>query len=197
LTYTSERSAEIPSSAKVSGAITRKLPEDKQTSLAEQILGTIRSKFTIFLMAFVIGLALVYLARPTVVALSGAIRADLARSAAWGAALLFGLPVAAIIVCFTFIGLPAGLMALALWGMAIYLAQIPVGLLIGQLVMRRNFAAMSRKRTLGAMAAGLGILAVISAVPYVDFWFGLVVVLFGMGSVISGVIMRKKVAAGS
>jgi len=191
LIYTSEKRADIQSGAKVGGVTTHKLPEDTQKSVFDEVVSTISSKAIAFLMIFVIGLAVVFLAPAKAMSLAGAIRTEPARSAAWGAALLFGLPVAAVIVCFTFIGLPVGLIALALWGMAIYLVQIPVGLLVGQLVMRRDLSTMPRSRRLGAMAAGLGILIVLGALPYVGFWVGLAGVLFGMGALMVVMVVKK------
>ena len=86
-------------------------------------------------------------------------------------------------MCITIIGIPVGLIALALWGIAIYLAQIPVGLLIGRLIIGR-FRVVERKAIMvGALALGLVILRLLGLIPYLGFFIALAVVLFGLGAV--------------
>jgi len=80
--------------------------------------------------------------------------------------------------------LPLGLIALALWGIAIYLSQIPVGFLIGRLIIRRNGEIESRGLMIGALALGLVILLVLGLIPYIGWLVMLLTIMFGLGSLV-------------
>jgi hypothetical protein len=89
-----------------------------------------------------------------------------------------------MIVCFTVIGIPLGLITLALWGMAIYLSQIPVGLFIGRWIIGRFREVESRGILLGALASGLAILTLLMLIPYLGVAIWLATVLFGFGALL-------------
>ena len=127
---------------------------------------------------------IILLAPRRLTSIAESIRSRPGASAGWGALILFVTPIAAIIVCITIIGIPMGLIALALWGIAIYLAQIPVGLFIGRWIIGRFRVVESRAIMLGALAIGLAILTLLRLIPYFGFFVGLAVVLFGLGAVI-------------
>jgi len=81
----------------------------------------------------------------------------------------------------TVIGIPVGLIALLLYGIAVYLSQIPVALLIGRLILGWN-RAMSQGSMIGALALGLFILLLLMLIPFVGWLVGLLTVAFGLGS---------------
>jgi len=110
-------------------------------------------------------------------------------SAGWGALALFVTPIAAVIVCITIIGIPVGLIALALWGIAIYLAQIPVGLFIGRWIIGHFKNVEGKAIMIGALALGLVLLKLLGLIPHLGFFIGIAVTLFGMGAVV--VSIRK------
>jgi hypothetical protein len=110
-------------------------------------------------------------------------------SLGWGAIILFATPLAALIVCITIVGIPLGLIALALYGIAIYLSQIPVALFIGRWIIGYFAKADSRAVMVGALALGLAILCLLRMIPYAGFFIGLAAVLFGLGAAL--VSLRK------
>ena len=112
-------------------------------------------------------------------------------SAGWGALILFVTPIAAIVTCITIIGIPVGLIALALWGIAIYLAQIPVGLFIGRLIIGRSRDVEGKAIMVAALALGLVILKLLRLIPYLGFFIGVAVVLFGLGAVVASERRRR------
>jgi len=187
LTYTSEEEADIQSGAQIVGGTTHKLPEVKEErakAFPFVLFSGIGGKVTGFFMALIAGLVIILLAPRRLTSVAEAIRTRPGPSAGWGALILFATPIAAIIVCITIIGIPVGLISLALWGMAIYLAQIPVGLLIGRLIIGR-FKRVERKAIMvGALALGLVILRLLGLIPYLGFFIALAVVLFGLGAVV-------------
>jgi len=77
-----------------------------------------------------------------------------------------------------------GLIALALWGIAIYLAQIPVGLFIGRWIIGHFRGVEGKAIMVGALALGLVILKLLRLIPYLGFFIGLAVILFGLGAVV-------------
>jgi len=187
LTYTSEEAADIQSGAQIGGATTHNLPPVKEEqavpfpfSLFSGTLGKVMG----FLMALVTGLVIILIAPRRLASISESIRSRPGASAAWGALILFVTPIAAILVCLTIVGIPLGLIALALWAIGLYLAQIPVGLLIGRLIIGRFRGVERRGIMIGALALGLVILALLGLIPYLGFLIGLAVALFGFGAVV-------------
>ncbi len=187
LVYTSENEAAIQSGAKVAGVTTHKLPEkerDGAESSAFAFLSDLKWKFIGFLMSLLAGLVLILLAPKWLSSVSEAVRSRPGPSAGWGALVLFVTPIAAIVTCITIIGIPLGLIALALWGIAIYLAQIPVGLFVGKLIIGRYREVEGKGIMVAALALGLVILKLLRLIPYLGFWIGVAAVIFGLGAVV-------------
>ena len=193
LSYTSEDKADIRSGAQIGGVTTHKLPVKEEPSipfpfaLFSGMVGNIIG----FLMALIAGLVIILIAPRRLTSIAEAIRSRPGPSAGWGAIILFLTPIAAIIVCLTIVGIPVGLIALALWGIAIYLAQIPVGLLIGRLILGRFRAVEGKAIMVGALALGLLILKLLGLIPYAGFFIGLATAIFGLGAGVALIRMRR------
>ncbi len=205
LVYTSEEEADIQSGARIGGATTHNLPEVKESRARDfpfVLFSGIGGKVIGFLMAFIAGLVIILLVPGRLKSIADSIRTRPGPSAGWGALALFVTPIAAVIVCITIIGIPVGLIALALWGIAFYLAQIPVGLFIGRWIIGHFRNVESKALMIGALALGLVILKLLGLIPhlvglfsgvvgFVLVWLSIVVAvaLFGMGAVV--VSIRK------
>jgi cytoskeletal protein CcmA (bactofilin family) len=183
LTYISENEATIQSGAQIGGKVIHKLPEAEKPA-QPAILKDLTGKALGFLMIFLIGLIIVLAAPKKLTSLTDVIRAYPWQSLGWGAVILFAIPLAAIFVCFTVIGIPLALITLLLYGIVIYLSQIPVALLIGLLIIKRSTQVESKGILIGALAVGLAILVVLRWLPFIGFLFGLVAVLFGLGTLV-------------
>jgi len=193
LTYTSEEEADIQSGAQIGGATTHNLPPvpvKEEPAKAFPPLGIV-SKVIRFLMALVTGLVIILIAQRRLTSIADAIGTSPGASAGWGALIVFVAPIAAFLVCFTIIGIPVGLIALALWGIGLYLAQIPVGLFIGRWIIGRFRAVEGKAIMVGALALGLVILKLLELLlgliplPGLGFFIGLAVVgVFGLGAVV-------------
>ena len=195
LTYIGEDRAIVQTGAQINGITTHKLPEakeDQSETFFLSLLSRIEVKLIGFLMALLAGLLIILIAPKRLAYIAESIGAKPGPSVGWGALLLFVTPIAAIVICITIIGLPVGLIALALWGIAIYLAQIPVGLFLGQWIIS-HFRDIEDNRgiMIGALATGLIILKLLSLIPYLGFIIGLTVILFGLGSVIAAIRRQK------
>jgi hypothetical protein len=102
--------------------------------------------------------------------------------AGYGAIALFVTPLAAIVVCATVVGLPLGIITLLLWGILLYLSQIPVSLFIGHAILGRNKPLESKGYMIGCLALGLLLLTLARAIPFVGFFVALATALFGLGA---------------
>ena len=103
-------------------------------------------------------------------------------SLGWGAIILCATPIAAIITFITVIGVPVGLIGLTLYGIAIYLSQLVVGLFIGYWIIGYFSKVESRGVLTGALALGFLILTLLKLIPYIGFPLWLATVLFGIGA---------------
>jgi len=192
LDYTSENEANIQPGAKIGGKVTRQIPEKTKTAgpfiAAAGIASTIMWKILSFVMALVIGLIIIFTVRRKIISMADSIKSNPLSSLGWGALILVATPIAAIIVCFTVIGLPAGIISLVLYGIAIYLSQIPVALCIGRLIIGRFREVESKGIMVGTLATGLAILTILGCIPIIGFIVGLATAIFGLGSLVSSQI---------
>ncbi len=183
LTYTSEQPADIQSGAQIGGTTTHRLPEVRETAKATPFFGIVWQVIA-FLMMLVIGLVIILVAPRRTKSIADSIRNKPWPSLGWGALILFVTPLAAIVVCITVIGIPLGLIGLTLWGIAIYLSQIPVGLFIGRWIIGYFREVETKGILVGAFTSGLLILSLLRLIPYLGFAIGLATVLFGLGALL-------------
>ena len=194
LTYTSDEKAKIHPDAQIVGDITYKFPEVKEKKSPFILFSGIGFKVIGFLMAFVTGLVLILLVPERMRSIAEYIRRKPGPSVGWGVIILIVTPIVSIIVCVTVIGLPVGLIALTLYGIAIYLCQIVVGLFIGRLIIGFIRKVDSRAIMIGALVLGLVILKSLMLIPFLGFFIGLATVLFGLGAMVfSG--MKQRIGA--
>jgi cytoskeletal protein CcmA (bactofilin family) len=188
LVYTSENTAAIASGAVISGATSQVAPppeDDRFFNVVNGVVAGILGRVYGFLAIFIIGLVLIFTFTRRIKQLTLSLRFSPVSCLGWGALIFFVTPIAAIIVMFTVIGIPLGLISLTIWGILLYLAQIPVALVIGWLILSRGQDITSKGLLTGALALGLFILYVISAIPIFGgiMWF--FVILFGLGTLVA------------
>lgn len=198
LSYSSGRGGDMQSGTQIISAATHKLPPAKielprPFALFTGVLG----KVTNFLMAFVAGLVIILLIPRHLTSVAESIRARPWASLGWGAVILFVTPIAAILVCFTIVGISVGLIALLFYGVALYLAQIPVAWFLGRWIIGSFRAVEGKAIMLGALALGLVIIHLLKLIPYFGFFVGLVVILFGLGAVVVWARKRRAEARGA
>jgi len=194
LTYTSEQEANIQTGAQIAGATAHKLPplkEERAKAFPFAFFSGIGGKVIGFLMALIAGLVIILLAPRRLTSIAESIRSRPGPSAGWGALILFVTPIAAIIACITIIGIPVGLITLALWGIAMYLAQIPVGLFIGRWIIGHFREVDGKAIMVGTLALGLVILKLLRLIPHLGFFIGLAVIIFGLGAVVASERRRR------
>jgi cytoskeletal protein CcmA (bactofilin family) len=104
-----------------------------------------------------------------------------------GVLVMFGVPIAAIIACFTVVGLFIGISTLFIWYASLYVAQVVVGGLVGQWVMGR---ASEQWPLIGRMVVGLVLVRLATLIPVVGGWIKFGVVLWGLGAISLSVYRR-------
>jgi len=200
LSYGSGEGADVQSRTQIVSAATHTLPPAKPGparvspfALFTGVLG----KLTSFLMAFVAGLVIILLVPRHLTSVAESIRSRPWASLGWGAVILFVTPIAAILVCFTIVGISVGLIALVFYAVALYLAQIPVALFLGRWIIGSFRPVEGKAIMLGALALGLVIIHLLKLIPYFGFFVGLVVILFGLGAVVVWARKRRAEARGA
>ncbi len=188
LVYTSDNTASIASGAVVSGTTSQVAPPPEENWFFNTVNGVVAgalARIYGFLAIFIIGLVLIFTITRKMKQLSLALRFHPAPCLGWGALIFFVSPIAIFIVMVTIIGIPLGLISLTVWGILLYLAQIPVALVIGWLILSRGQDIASRGLLTGALALGLFILYVLSIIPIFGgiMWF--FVILFGLGTLVT------------
>lgn len=103
-----------------------------------------------------------------------------------GVGSLILVPVVAMLLIGTVIGIPIGLILLALLPIALYLSQVFVGLTIGRMIMPRSWKDGSRGALLLAMTIGVIVIAGLRMlpVPFVGPVVTAIVTFWGLGAVI-------------
>ncbi len=101
----------------------------------------------------------------------------------WGFVFLVCLPVAAILVMITVIGLPSGILGLILYGVLLYVGRIFCACALGRLILRGG-RRESRGLLIGATFLGVSILTIATGIPFVGWAIGLLAVILGAGAVL-------------
>ena len=102
------------------------------------------------------------------------------RSLGLGFAVLAGVPVAIILTAITLVGLPASLMLLMAYLVAIYLAKVWVGAFLGQMLLKPT--GVTKSDWLLGLLVGLLILTVVRFVPYLGGLVHFGVICLGLGA---------------
>ena len=195
LTYFSENEANIQSGAQIGGTTTHKVPEVKEPAKAAPFSG-IWGKVIAFLMTLLAGIVIIFVAPRRAAAVGASIRQKPWLCLGWGAIILCATPVAAIIILITVVGVPVALIGLTLYGIAIYLSQIAVGLFIGYWIISYFRKVETRGILVGALALGFTILTLLKLIPYAGFPLWLATVLFGLGALLVSERRLRAEAAG-
>ena len=187
LTYRSENDAEIASGAQIGGEMTHEMTAETDDTDVGFSINSIVVGIVGLIMAAVYGTVLLVVFPRLTVAASNQLLENPVMSLGMGIVFLIVVPIVSILVMITVIGIPLGLIALLLYGIALFSAQIFVGMTIGRLIL--SFFADGRKRLIQffGLLIGLLILFGISFIPYVGPWAPLIVIIFGLGGLMLAV----------
>lgn len=104
-----------------------------------------------------------------------------------GLLFLVAIPVAAIVACLTIVGLGVGITTFLVYMIAIYAAQVFIGEWLGEKILGASTGAAA---AMGRLALGLAILHLLRMIPFAGRLIGLIVVLWGFGSLVLAIHKR-------
>lgn len=134
------------------------------------------------LAALLTGIVVVALFRRGVQGLAASIAEETTLSVLLGFSAFLLAPVAAAIAMATLVGLPIGLAAALLFGLALYAAKLPLAICIGDRLL--NLTGRPGASPYAAMALGILLLYLLFAIPYVGWLFWLAATWLGLGAMI-------------
>ncbi|OJI06796.1 hypothetical protein BK004_02400 [bacterium CG10_46_32] len=105
----------------------------------------------------------------------------------WGLVALIAVPVVAVVLMFTVIGLPLGILLGVGYVVALYLAKILVGIVLGTYLFGaiRGREQAQKASLLGSMALGVCVLWLITGIPWIGGLLAFVAVVWGLGMLVN------------
>jgi hypothetical protein len=195
LTYTSDKEALVKPGASIDGATTRHVPEYRRRIreiFPFIVLATVVGKVFVFLMTALVGLVFTLTAPNAFFLLSEGIRKKPGASAGWGALILFGVPIGAAIAFGTVVGIGIGTVAASAYIIALYIGHIAISLCLGRTILGQSVEIERRGAIFGSFILGLFIITLLKLVPVLGYFVWLVASLFGVGSIVTALLMRKQ-----
>jgi hypothetical protein len=124
------------------------------------------------------------------------------RSRPWLAALfgmlaLICIPIAAVVVMITIIGIPLGLLAILGYAALLVVGYVATAVLLSGLVLDR-YNAQAATRTawrVGAAVAAMLVLSTLAHTPLIGGFIGLVALVMGVGAIVGAIVHRRGHAA--
>lgn len=164
---------------KISGRIIHSLPE---SSTNKMFLAYLWGRIYAIFSALLVGLVLVTLWRRKVVALTDKMQTNIGANIGFGAIFMFLPPVVALILFFTFIGIPLALILTALWLMAIFVGRVVFGIMVGRFLLKSMVHRQTPKLFL-EMTLGIVVCSVIFSLPFLGWLGALVGTCWALGTV--------------
>ena len=204
LVYTSDNEADISPGAVIGGRIIRNEPraegrEEERSPLVEAVLDFLRGAAG----AFVLGLVLLWLVPDLLPVLARTIRNSPLPSLGVGLAALFLVPIVAALIFIPAVVLGAfgslPFLLLAVYGILLTLAKAAVGYLLGLQIVRRNgdaAPAPSFRDDLKALAVGVVLLALLTAIPFLGGLIGFLAAILTLGAGIVALANWRKARGG-
>ena len=177
LKYTSDKEIEIPEGT-VIGDVVYKRSEKK----VEDIYSKTTSSIISFLSILLIGLLMVRFTGNTTIRVSDTIAAHFLKSLGSGVLLLIVIPLIALILMLTVIGIPLGLIVLFAYIVILYISKIFVGLAIGRRIL--TYAKQEISSPYWHLIVGLIVIAFATRIPLLGFLISLIVILAGLGALV-------------
>lgn len=186
LTYWSDTEATVSSSATVSGDIIKRTPPmtEKDSVDTAKFLGVVAVfsliiKLINIISWFVVGLLLINWAPKFLESTVANLKQKAWPSLGVGFLAAVTVLVVAIFLIVILVGLPLGIMLLAVYWIMLYLAKLPVIYFIGVWTLKK-FG--SKTHQVWSLVIGLLIYGVLTLVPVLGFFIGIFATLFGLGA---------------
>lgn len=179
ITFESAREIRQDRGAQVSGQVIRHEPSrDRGAEPWDRLMGTL---FHILAVTVLGAAALIVTPRGTTAAGTAVVRQTI-LSLGWGFGLLVGIPLGAVLLLITLVGIPVAIIALVVYAVLLYASQTVVALGIGRLLLTQLRAVEGYGWSVVSTLVGALILAALRSVPFLEGIATLVVVILGLGA---------------
>lgn len=187
LYYTAGQTGEISEKAVIAGEIGYTAPDKKSTqmNILNKGWGALFSIFS----SFVIGLVLITLWREKIKSLTNLMLNNIWPSIGRGAIVMIITPFIVILLLFTIIGIPLAIMLTAVWLITMCISKTIVGILIGQMVLKKIWEKKKDSLIL-AMIIGVILVWLLTSLPLIGWLLALVAIWWALG----GMWMTRKKA---
>jgi cytoskeletal protein CcmA (bactofilin family) len=177
ITYTSSNEASIDGNAVISGQVKRLDPPADQvvSSPGRSVWSFVRPILSLLALALLMILVFPGLTKGT----AGMIGQKTGQSAGYGALVVFGAPLAALVLLITIIGIPIGLLSMLLYLALLYTARVFAGYYLASIFFNRINKEI---HPVWIMLSGVLILALLIQIPYLGWFINLAAVIFASGA---------------
>ena len=186
LTYTSEQTADIEQGATIEGQTVHQIPTPsvQRTGLYLGSLWFVFKLVALFALLFA-GVLVISLFPKELIGVIGVSKARPAKSLLTGLITVIVTPFAILILFISLIGIPVGLIMLALYLIILFLVKIVIGTLIGQSIIRLFKKNSSETPPLiWPMLLGTTLFYAVTNIPFIGWLLGMVGVIWGFGAIV-------------
>jgi hypothetical protein len=113
-----------------------------------------------------------------------------ARVLGLGIAALISIPILAVIIAVTLVGLPLALVAIGGYALALYLGKLFIVAELGRRIL--NLSGNKRSDVVWSLLIGLLIVAVLVELPFVGALIGFVLAVLGLGTVVNYLLVGRR-----
>ncbi|MFH0887227.1 MAG: hypothetical protein V1843_03575 [bacterium] len=183
LKYSAGRT-EIDSGATIKGNI-RIIDHPEAKKLAGYILTFAIAKEIIATLALIlIGLLMLRYVPNQITMITNRMSDSPLKSLGWGVLSAIVIPVIAILLFITVVGIPLGLLLLIAFGFALYFSAIFIGIILGRWIIEQ--LSKGRRATLGwSLVLGLVIYKLITFIPIVGWVIALITIIWALGAIVT------------
>jgi cytoskeletal protein CcmA (bactofilin family) len=174
LIYESANEASIADGAQITGEVIRRRPP--KPAVPPFVIGLFRAIFG-FVMMLVLGLVLIALFPRWTRETTSRIVTAPGWSALWGVIALIVIPILALIIIFTIVGLPIGFILLLAYIIGLILAVVVAAIGLGKLIIPRQSIWLQ-------LLVGLLIIYILGSIPILGYLVRLAVYVFGLGAIV-------------
>ena len=186
--YKSSQDLIIKDGARVAGAVKRSDSKKRESSTANHVLGLIGSLLFSVISALLVGLLIIRLWGDRVKKVTDRMVTNATSQIGIGLIKVISVPVIALLLAITIVGIPLSLIILSVYFIALYAAKIIVGILVGRKVIEKYWTA-KKNSLVWALVVGITILKVVSFIPLFGWITCFIATLWGIGAMCS---MYKK-----
>jgi hypothetical protein len=211
LEYTSPDEASMAAGAAVNGQVKHVVPV-KAPAPSDQNVVTAVGAFISTVIAFILGLiiivavikyaaallvaiVIILVARKQLESIIEALRTRPWPCLGWGALIAVLVPIGAVVLCITIVGIPLAAAGLAAYVIALFLGHIITAIFLGKWMLRQPVQDGKTGHLIGAAALGLLVIYIVGLIPVISVITDLAVLLFGFGSIIYYIKERSTVKA--